>query len=413
MMLATLQANVMKRSPLDEVSDPSTHKKPRRERDADTAETSTRRTESPEVAPGAPYADGHPGGETYMAGPYPGPAAGPFHSPNTGDLTWLQPDPITQSEARRQDPSAYPPAGWHPYYQQMHYSPQRFGIWGEPARHHYHHAPAPPNAPPYYWSEPQIPPQHIQRHGMTMPEGVAPPLHPPGSAPIDAPSASYVQPSFSADDGDASALQQISRSTSNLSASSLAHGFHAPSSDSQREPVAATSAEIPEPSSENSTVVPLALPSDRESLSEFHILVRNQIDLFAAEQKDVDSSMQGRNRPIVLHQVGVRCRWCAARLPPSRRPRGAVYFPSKLSGLYQAAQNMTTNHFVASCQMIPMDIQTRLRELKEKKTYILGGGKGYWSTGGRIRGICEVDNRLFFEKSKPKASEVLDTDASK
>ncbi|KAL7559843.1 hypothetical protein ACA910_015380 [Epithemia clementina (nom. ined.)] len=143
--------------------------------------------------------------------------------------------------------------------------------------------------------------------------------------------------------------------------------------------------------------IPLAIPSDDEHLSEYHCLVRAQIDLFAAGEADFQSNMQGRNRPIVRDQVGLRCRHCAGISPPNRRPPGAVYYPSKLSGLYQAAVNMAKNHFMVSCQRIPLDIKARLARLKEKKTYMLGGGKGYWSTGGRIRNVIEVDNRLFFE----------------
>ena len=151
--------------------------------------------------------------------------------------------------------------------------------------------------------------------------------------------------------------------------------------------------------------IPLAIPSDEEHLSEYHCLVRAQIDLFAAGEADFQSNMQGRNRPIVRNQVGLRCRHCASITPPNRRPPGAVYYPSKLSGLYQAAVNMAKNHFMVSCQRIPMDVKARLARLKEKKTYMLGGGKGYWSTGGRIRNVVEVDNRLFFESCAPPPKE--------
>jgi hypothetical protein len=86
--------------------------------------------------------------------------------------------------------------------------------------------------------------------------------------------------------------------------------------------------------------VPLSLPSDDNNLSEYQCLLRAQIDLFAATPVDIDGNAQGRNKPIVLGQVGIRCRHCHANPSTSRRARGAVYFPAKLSGLYQAAQNM-------------------------------------------------------------------------
>jgi hypothetical protein len=78
----------------------------------------------------------------------------------------------------------------------------------------------------------------------------------------------------------------------------------------------------------------LALPSDRGNLSEYQCLLRKQIVLFSVSINDIQCSAQGRNKPIVIGQVGVLCRHCA-RIPPGMRPCGASYFPGKLSGLYQ------------------------------------------------------------------------------
>lgn len=80
----------------------------------------------------------------------------------------------------------------------------------------------------------------------------------------------------------------------------------------------------------------LALPSDHGNLSEYQCLLRKQIVLFAVSINDIQCSAQGRNKPIVLGQVGVLCRHCA-RIPPGMRPCGASYFPGKLSGLYQVS----------------------------------------------------------------------------
>lgn len=145
----------------------------------------------------------------------------------------------------------------------------------------------------------------------------------------------------------------------------------------------------------------LSLSTDRSNLSEYQCLIREQICLFAATQADIDSSAQGRNRPIVLQQVGIRCRHCAS-LPASRRSRGAVYYPAKLSGLYQAAQNMTLNHFTTSCQSMPQELREEILRLKQRKSYVLGGGKGYWARGGQIRNIIEIDDRLFFHDRVPE-----------
>jgi hypothetical protein len=44
---------------------------------------------------------------------------------------------------------------------------------------------------------------------------------------------------------------------------------------------------------------------------------------------DVQWNAQGRNKAIVLGQVGIRCRYCA-RLPTWSRSRGAVYYSATL-----------------------------------------------------------------------------------
>lgn len=50
---------------------------------------------------------------------------------------------------------------------------------------------------------------------------------------------------------------------------------------------------------------------DRETLSEYQCLVRQQIEIFEAEMDSIKGKAQGRNTPILLGQVGIRCKHCA------------------------------------------------------------------------------------------------------
>jgi hypothetical protein len=124
----------------------------------------------------------------------------------------------------------------------------------------------------------------------------------------------------------------------------------------------------------------LYLSCDPENLSEYQCLIRKQIELFEANETDMQAGAQGRNKPIVLGQVcctlassggtavaplllhsatpycyrlsssrltssihgfppqvGIRCRHCAF-VPLSSRGRSAVFYPSKLINVYQASQ---------------------------------------------------------------------------
>jgi hypothetical protein len=176
-------------------------------------------------------------------------------------------------------------------------------------------------------------------------------------------------------------------------------------------------------------VVPMSIPADQTTLSEYQCLVREQIIFFAATPDDVSSSVQGRNRPIVLGQVGLHCVHCwheqhAAGHRNSRlirqKPRGASYYPSKLSGIYQAAQNMVTNHFMDSCRCLPIDVKAKLVAPRAnaggemptspyhptsavKRGWAssnAGGGKQYWANAAQQLGIVETEEHgLIFKSS--------------
>mgnify|MGYP003492542284 CR=1 FL=1 len=137
-------------------------------------------------------------------------------------------------------------------------------------------------------------------------------------------------------------------------------------------------------------LIELSLPSDKGNLSDYQCLLRQQIVLFSVSVNDIQCSAQGRNKPICMGQVGVLCRHCA-KIPPGMRPCGAAYFPAKLSGIYQASQNMAINHFSKSCRSIPEETRALLIKLKEQKSTVLGGGKNFWANGARVIGVCEAE----------------------
>ncbi len=142
----------------------------------------------------------------------------------------------------------------------------------------------------------------------------------------------------------------------------------------------------------------LFMPCDDESLSEYQCLVRQQIEIFEAGVAEVESNAKGRNKPIVLGQVGIRCRHCS-KVAPKQRTKGAMYYPAKLNGLYQAAQSLASGHLCVHCKDIPPGIRQELIVLKEKKSSA-GGGKDYWGEGVRILGVYEDEDGLRFKNGK-------------
>ena len=141
----------------------------------------------------------------------------------------------------------------------------------------------------------------------------------------------------------------------------------------------------------------LYIPScDDEALSEYQCVVRKQIELFEATREDAESNAQGRNRPIVMGQVGIRCTHCTF-LTPKHRARGATYYPAKLEGLYQAAQNMASGHLCEYCPHVPDAVRRELLKLRERKSSA-GGGKKYWADGVKVLGVHEAEGCLRFKR---------------
>lgn len=118
--------------------------------------------------------------------------------------------------------------------------------------------------------------------------------------------------------------------------------------------------------------ISLSLSCDEEQLSEYQMLVRKQLEIFEAQPEDVESNTQGRKKQVALGQVGIRCRHCAG-FPLRQRGRGAVYYPAKLHGVYQAAQNMASSHLCESCQCIPPPLKAELRNLRDRRDTASGG----------------------------------------
>ncbi len=161
---------------------------------------------------------------------------------------------------------------------------------------------------------------------------------------------------------------RVSQSGSTTAQQSV-HG--PPAQDSETElKVQEDSAELP--LTRRGSVI-LAMSCDKDMLSPYQCLVRLQIELFEASQEDVNTNAQGRNRPIVLGQVGIRCRHCS-HLALHLRSRGSTYYPSTTTGIYQAAQNLASGHLCDHCRSIPSSIKDELCQLRERKSSA-GGGK--------------------------------------
>jgi hypothetical protein len=140
----------------------------------------------------------------------------------------------------------------------------------------------------------------------------------------------------------------------------------------------------------------LVMPSDSSDLSEHQTLLRYQIEVFRAEEEDVATHTRGRNKPVELGQIGLRCRHCKV-LPVSERLRGSVYFPRAVEGFYQAAQNMNSTHLqTGECPCMGDVLRKRFAELIANRGGSNGAGRSYWAKQARALGLDNTDDGIIF-----------------
>lgn len=166
------------------------------------------------------------------------------------------------------------------------------------------------------------------------------------------------------------------------------------SSGSESKTIVASSPEDSTSSLTGRPPIQLYLSCDDTVMSPYQVLARRQIEFFEANVDDIESNAQGRNKPIVLGQVGIRCRHCN-HLPPKQRKRGAVYYPAKLEGVYQAAHNMALSHFSTYCESMDESLRQNLIYLRENKSST-GGGKSAWAERAGALCIFEDERGLRF-----------------
>jgi len=162
---------------------------------------------------------------------------------------------------------------------------------------------------------------------------------------------------------------------------------------------------IHECKSEASITMPLSHPEDKEKLSRLQCFLREQIEIFIATAEDATTYSRGRNKRVEVGQAGIRCKHCST-LPVKDRSKGSTYFPSTLTGIYQAAQNMYHYHFCTGCPIIAQKYPTHFNEVLSSRS-CYGGGKDYWSMAAERMGLTETVVGL---KLKNNSTNYMDDD---
>lgn len=143
-------------------------------------------------------------------------------------------------------------------------------------------------------------------------------------------------------------------------------------------------------------VVIMSLPSDRNCLTVYQMLLRQSLEYFAATKDDVEARVRGRKQKIRLGQIGVRCRYCS-HLQIQHRGRGAVYYPKTMINVYQAAQNIAGAHICSddfTCPFVPINITEEI-DVQKPRRDASKAGRTYWIEACKNMGIVEQDGGLW------------------
>ncbi|GKY90726.1 hypothetical protein MPSEU_000045900 [Mayamaea pseudoterrestris] len=138
----------------------------------------------------------------------------------------------------------------------------------------------------------------------------------------------------------------------------------------------------------------LAQPDDNLKLSSQQVFLRHQIEAFRACEDDILTHTRGRNKPVAIGQVGIRCRFCS-HLQVARRQKGSTYFPASLNGLYQAAQNMNTSHMSSGiCTEMPLAVKQEFLRLSTTKEQASAAGRPYWANAAAALGLVDTEDGI-------------------
>ena len=132
------------------------------------------------------------------------------------------------------------------------------------------------------------------------------------------------------------------------------------SSQEAAKALAASSSDFAPPSP--SSRILLAIPDDKEWLSDMDCYIRRQLEVFCASEEDVSIAQSDRKYPVHVGQVGIRCIHCSlAKKGPAQGT--AVAFPFSISGIYESVREFQRLHLDA-CENLPANTKTKLASFK-------------------------------------------------
>ena len=134
----------------------------------------------------------------------------------------------------------------------------------------------------------------------------------------------------------------------------------------------------------------LAIPQDKEWLSDMDCFVRQNIEVFSATTKDVAVAEVDRKYPIKPAQVGIRCIHCAST--PGGACGTGVSYPYSISGIYESVREFQRLH-LEHCDKLPQVMRDASLKL-DGATSLSSVLRRYYVQAARALGLFDTSNGI-------------------
>lgn len=139
----------------------------------------------------------------------------------------------------------------------------------------------------------------------------------------------------------------------------------------------------------------LGMATDADHISKFLQFLRAECcEVFTAGQNEVYE--RRKSKPVIIHQVGIRCAFCAHKPYEERAARSSCY-PSCFDRIYQSVVMMVRDHFTI-CPHFPPEVREEydlIKTTSRRRRDI--DSRQYWAISAKSLGISETEMGLFFK----------------
>ena len=154
----------------------------------------------------------------------------------------------------------------------------------------------------------------------------------------------------------------------------------------------ATAASSPEAEHHQQQRVLIALPQDKDWLSDMDCFIRKQVEVFSANSVDVKDAKEDGKFAIQYGQVGLRCVHCAK---VTKRARGdAVTYPHAISCIYESVRELQRLHFSDDnvyCPNLPQELKSAQNRITTFASSLSSVLRRYYVQAAKALGLFDTE----------------------